>query len=136
MENVLNKKQVIFSIIIGLYSVWAYYNFLGAVLVLLPLTYFIMPIWLFTAGIHAKGIVERGEANTLLKYVYGPLVVLVVVIDVVWNITIGSLVYKELPREWLFTTRTKRHITESEGAQFKTAAYWAEVLNAIDPGHV
>lgn len=143
MRDRLSITQKATGLIVGIYAVWSYYQFLGGVLLLIPFTYLLMPVWLFTAGIHAKGIVERGEANSFLKFVYAPLVVLVLAVDVVWNITLGSLIYRELPREWLFTTRTQRHYDELtiaydqlSGLRKERAVYWAGVLNAIDPGHI
>lgn len=45
-------------------------------------------------------------------------------------------VYLEPPKEFLFTTRTQRHIDKSYGFRLKNARYWADILNAIDPGHI
>jgi len=95
-----------------------------------------LAVWLFTGGIHAKGMFERGQIDPFLLRMYLPLLFVVLELDVTFNATWGTFIYRELPREWLFTTRTKRHITESKGRQLDAAKRWAFRLNAIDPGHV
>lgn len=55
-----------------------------------------------------------------------------VALDILWNLTVGTFLYWERPREWMLTTRLKR--LDREGAygveQIKV------MLNALDPGHV
>lgn len=55
-------------------------------------------------------------------------------LDVVFNCTIGSLVWWEVPpdREALYTDRLKRKVREGAvGADWQ-----ASILNKLDPGHV
>lgn len=52
------------------------------------------------------------------------------IMDILYNIVVGSLLFMEWPREWLFTTRLKRHIGDWRVERF------ARVLNKVDPGHV
>lgn len=52
------------------------------------------------------------------------------ILDVIYNVVIGSLLFMEWPREWLFTTRLKRHVGDWRVERF------ARVLNKIDAGHV
>ncbi len=58
-----------------------------------------------------------------------------VLADVVFNWTWGSIIFRELPREWLFTERLKRHWNGSK-KQHDRAAPWVRRVNLIDPGHV
>lgn len=63
------------------------------------------------------------------------------ILDVIFNATYGTVHFRELPREWTFSRRVKRHykgITYSEGVTRREtlAIWWADVLNTIDPGHV
>lgn len=55
-----------------------------------------------------------------------------IVLDILWNLTVGTFLFMERPREWMLTTRLKR--LDLEGAygveQIKV------MLNALDPGHV
>lgn len=56
--------------------------------------------------------------------------------DIVFNLTRGSLIFRELPHELLFTDRVKRHARKSDGWRKGKADEWAAFLNAVDPGHV
>ena len=55
-----------------------------------------------------------------------------VVFDVLFNWTFGTLIFRELPREFLFTSRVQRHADDDN----PRADYWVRVLNIIEPGHV
>jgi hypothetical protein len=57
------------------------------------------------------------------------------VLDVLFNLTFGTLLYRELPRELLFTSRCKRHIVGT-GSRQRMAAFWQRQLNPWDEGHV
>lgn len=57
------------------------------------------------------------------------------VMDVLFNWIIGTLYFRELPRELLFTDRCKRHMKGS-GAQLRRATLvCAYLLNPFDSGH-
>jgi hypothetical protein len=91
--------------------------------------------WFF-AYAHAKHLKEEGiRFNAIMKiplhiYLYAG-----VLFDVVFNLTVGSIVFREVPKEWLFTTRVQRHVTADSWRQ-ATAKVWAQRLNKVDPGHV
>jgi len=56
--------------------------------------------------------------------------------DVTFNLAVGTLAFRELPHEFLFTSRVKRHVRESSGWRQEKARSWMEFLNAVDPGHI
>lgn len=56
--------------------------------------------------------------------------------DVVFNATWGTIIFRELPHEWLFTARLKRHWHGDNQLQTDRAAPWVRRVNLIDPGHV
>lgn len=58
-----------------------------------------------------------------------------VTMDVLFNVIVGSIIFREIPREWLFTTRVQRHVTADDWRRGK-AYNWAQKLNKVDPGHV
>ena len=58
------------------------------------------------------------------------LAALFIVQDVIYNATVGTLLFWERPREWLFTDRLKRWGDDWRVDRFK------RVLNRLDPGHV
>ena len=55
--------------------------------------------------------------------------------DVLFNAVWGSWIFRERPHEWTMTARVKRHVRGSGWRKAK-ALQWAEMLNAVDPGHV
>ena len=59
-----------------------------------------------------------------------------VLADVGFNATWGTWVFRELPREWLFTDRLQRHWYGDSERQKRRAKPWVERVNRIDPGHV
>lgn len=59
-----------------------------------------------------------------------------IVADVVFNWTWGTIIFREIPREFVFTNRLKRHHRGSDAKQKKRAEPWVTLVNMIDPGHV
>lgn len=55
-----------------------------------------------------------------------------VVADALYNWTVGTFLFLERPREWLFTTRLQRLYDHDVTATQRFVA----VLNALDPQHV
>jgi len=53
------------------------------------------------------------------------------VIDVIYNATIASLLFWELPHEWTVTMRCNRHIETGSGWRYKLAAALCRYL--LDP---
>lgn len=54
------------------------------------------------------------------------------VLDILFNVTFGSLIWWERPRELVYTARLKRKVKErAVGADWQ-----ASILNMLDPGHV
>lgn len=144
----MTKPQILFGIIIGiaatlgLFGVVDYPSYIQ-----IPFVSMFVAVWLFTAGIHAKQMYEKDLLDSFLKWIYAPLVMVVILVDVFFNITWGTIIYRELPKEWLFTNRTKRHLEKGKtispqgmgpkmSRRYKAAEVWAYRLNAIDPGHV
>lgn len=91
--------------------------------------------WAFVAVMHARAVRKAGGLSRYWFVTLLPLTVGALVLDVLFNLTFGTLLYLELPRELLFTTRCKRHI-EGEGRRYRMAAFWQRQLNQFDPGHV
>lgn len=56
--------------------------------------------------------------------------------DFVFNVTRGTWMFRELPRELMFSSRVERHFLHSADWRGQKAAVWVRVLNAVDPGHV
>lgn len=63
--------------------------------------------------------------------------VLGLIADIAFNWTLGTLIFRELPHELVFTERVRRHFRRTDGNwRQRKAAHWAEFLNAIDAGHI
>lgn len=60
--------------------------------------------------------------------------------DVAYNIVIGTIRFRELPRllsgELTMSARVQRHVDESDGWRLDHAMQWAAFLNFCDPGHI
>ena len=58
------------------------------------------------------------------------------ILDVLLNVIVATVLFKELPKEWLLTDRLKRLKREGNMYQ-KAVAYWVceHLLNQFDAGH-
>ncbi len=93
---------------------------------------------LFIAVMHCKLILELEDRQLSLfwKVHIVPFAVIGVILDVVFNLTIGTVMFMELPKELLFTSRCKRHKHESPIGWRRDLAWFAcKQLDQIDPGH-
>lgn len=86
---------------------------------------------------------ERGAKINPLTYVATvPWVAAGYLLDVLWNCTLGSLLFLEAPwavgghpLKWTFTRRLRRH-KDKQDWRGKQARFWASLLNPFDQGHV
>jgi len=61
-----------------------------------------------------------------------PLVIVGVILDVILNVVLGGILFREFPREWLFTARLDRHGRNGS----KLAQYICRyILNRFDDDH-
>jgi hypothetical protein len=63
---------------------------------------------------------------------FNPLFYIFVILDVVYNIVVGSVLFWEWPKEWLFTTRVQRRVDQGDNH----AIFIGHVLNRLDPNHI
>lgn len=80
-------------------------------------------------------LADGGELSLFWLVNILPWALVGLVLDAAFNATAGTIMYLELPRELLFTSRTKRH-RDDEGWRGDVARWWKRQLNQIDPGHV
>ena len=59
-----------------------------------------------------------------------------VLADVLFNAIWGTIIFRELPRELMFTSRLKRHWYGTDKQQRVRATDWVIRVNLIDPDHV
>lgn len=70
-----------------------------------------------------------------LNYGLKPFFIVALIMDVLFNLIIGTFYFREIPRELLFTDRCKRHIKGS-GVQLRRATFVCSyLLNPFDEGH-
>lgn len=90
----------------------------------------------FVLVMRAKRLLnEDGELSLFWLVNILPWAAVGLLLDLAFNATAGSIMYLEVPREWLFTSRCKRH-KDDAGWRGHVARWWARQLNQIDPGHV
>lgn len=96
--------------------------------------YFVL--WFFAVGTYVR--MERdGSLRGVPTFIFRTLYVMLipgVIVDFVFNITYGTLHYRAIPRDWLFSGTTARVLREDPS--HKRALRWKRILNAIDPGHI
>lgn len=94
--------------------------------------------WFFALA-KAAEIRDEGYADDLgqfIKWGIYPYLAIGVLLDVLFNVIYGSWIFREIPKEFLFTNRVKRHVKESKGSRLDTANRWKKKMNIIMPGHV
>ena len=93
--------------------------------------------WFF-ALTHAQTLKDRGvRFGWFVKGGIIPYLVLGVGVDAVFNIFWGTILFRELPKEWLFSNRVSRHLEDANGGdRYRIAIEWANRINKIMPGHI
>ena len=81
------------------------------------------------------------EVPLFSKLVMAPALVFGALLDVAWNLTLGTLLFAEWPKlesgftSWTFTARLQR-LKHDPGWRGSIAQWFAKQLNWADPGHV
>lgn len=79
---------------------------------------------------------KRNQAKIpkVTKFFIIPIVVIGVLFDVALNIIVGTVIFLEMPREWVFTSRLQRHLYKSHGWQLRRAEWFCHnILDPFDP---
>ena len=89
-------------------------------------------LYILVMGIYRAHLAKRLTGITLVLCF--PMVVVGYLVDVMSNIGIASLVFLELPKEWLVTTRLTRYIAEDTGWRHHVAQWICDdLLDPFDP---
>jgi hypothetical protein len=96
---------------------------------------FIYLFWVFYLGVMSLWRAHRDGLIGPVAYVPGYLTLAIgAVMDVVFNATLGSLLFFERPYEVFFTKRLQRHIRTGGGWRRKLALWLCHhLLNPFDP---
>lgn len=79
---------------------------------------------------------HRDEISWRLKVPVYLWLVIGITADVIFNWTWGTIICRELPREFLFTDRLQRHWYSDDLRMQRRIERWVKLVNMIDPGHV
>lgn len=88
---------------------------------------------LYCAVMNIKRVQEAGKFTLVGKVLGIPTLVLGLVFDALCNITVMTVLLMELPREWLVTTRLKRHHATSTGWRLTVVKFFEPILDPLDP---
>lgn len=105
-----------------------------------------LTLWFFAVGTYLR-LERSGEIRNMPSFIYWSLYIMLipgVILDFLFNITYGTLHYKTIPKDWLFSGTTARILREGEqqrrwgdpSKRYKRALRWQRILNTIDPGHI
>lgn len=102
----------------------------------LKLTYVLFVLYLAYCTLRAAQRNGKLDAAPfVVRAVCYSVLVVTVILDVIFNATVGSLVFLDPPRQWTFTARCKRHMHEP-GRRGAIARWVCEGwLNPFDAGH-
>lgn len=105
---------------------------MDAIIYLLAFLWAFWAMYVLIMGIYRAHLAKRLTAVTLC--LSAPFIVLGYLMDVIANLTVAALVFLELPRELLVTSRLSRYVAQGHGWRFK-AANWIcnNLLDVFDP---
>lgn len=85
-------------------------------------------------GIKTHKAMLKAKLGLVWRGLY-PLFAIALLMDVLFNIVIGTMYFKERPKEWLFTGRCSRHLN-STGERLRKAQFVCDhLLNPFENGH-
>jgi hypothetical protein len=91
--------------------------------------------WLLYLAIMSLYRANMNKTITLQAKILGwPILILGALVDCIMNVTLFSLVFFELPKEFLLTKRMQRYIKQGDGWRCKLSRWICQsLLNAFDP---
>ena len=76
---------------------------------------------------------NKNELTKTVKVIGYPLLFIGLIFDIAFNLIVGSIVFIEPPKEWLFTNRCIRHIKRSNFRGKVARWFCRNFLNPFDP---
>lgn len=92
--------------------------------------------WIYVAVMHAKAVMARSSLSLYWKVHLFPLAIIGFALDIAFNVLFGTLMFREIPKELLFSSRVQRHVRNGQTKRLGLAMFWAKQLNAFDPDHI
>lgn len=88
----------------------------------------------YLSVIHLKEARDTGRLTTMAKVLGYPWLAVALVLDVLFNFIVGSILFVEPPKEFLFTTRVSRW-NDKKGRRGDIARWFcSELLDPFDAG--
>lgn len=90
----------------------------------------------YTWGLYLSVMMLMKHKDTLTtetKFFAYPLAFYGVLVDFLYNMTVGTLLFVELPREWLLTKRLKRHLEDDNWRGTMSRWFCRHLLDPFDP---
>lgn len=97
-----------------------------------PLIVTLYPLWICYLAV--MGLMRARDAGTLTRdarILGAPMLYIGLLIDFLYNVTVCTILFLELPRELLVTSRVSRHKFQGQGFR-KELATWI-CVNMLDP---
>jgi hypothetical protein len=89
-------------------------------------------LYVFTMGLYRAYLLKKLKGLTLFMAL--PFVAVALVLDVLAQITVFTVLFAELPRHWLATSRLQRHIAGPDSWRRRLAEYLCtHLLDPFDP---
>jgi len=101
---------------------------LGAVLTAYLLTALTLVFYLAVMNLKRN----REALTPIVKVFAYPILAVGLVLDMIFNFTIGTLMFLEIPQEWLMTARLNRHLLDRHNDWRDKVADWF-AKNFLDP---
>ena len=88
-------------------------------------------LYVFTMGLYRAFLLRRLRGLSLL--LCAPVVVVAFAVDLVMQLTVFTVVFREAPRDWLVTHRLRRYLRELPATHWRRR--WADYLckHLLDP---
>ena len=78
-------------------------------------------------------LARHEKYNLFQKIIFYPIVVIGLVVDVLFQISVGTVLFLEEPKDWLFTARLIRHV-KKDNWRGKLARFMCKnLLDLFDP---
>jgi hypothetical protein len=100
---------------------------------------FVIPLLLFYIGLYTVKVKlesSEGPMGDRWKKILSPFTLVFLAVDILFNLTVGTFVFFEWPRELYFSCRVTRLCLDGTVDQKPLALRIAGVLNATDPNHI
>jgi len=105
------------------------------IILILFCSYLFLIAWVFALN-YSRMLKEKGIVFS--PVVAAPLYIFLcggALADAIFNAIAGTIIFKERPREWLFTARVRRQLGSDDVTQRLKAQKWSRLIKSIDPGH-